>query len=110
MIYPHSADENATKLQPSTRQQLSLVGAASEQPKEAAQVVLLLVPANVMMRDKDKDTGKGEIDRESESSSRRRIDMLGICMFKGKSRLRYFNQSCQQCTLTLTLLLTSHYN
>ena len=33
MIYPRSADVNATKLEPSTRRQLSLVGAASEQPK-----------------------------------------------------------------------------
>lgn len=49
VIYPYSADMNATKLLPSSREKLPLVGAASMQPMETAHVVLLFVSAMFMI-------------------------------------------------------------
>lgn len=60
MMYPRAAYVNPTNLQPSTRRELSLVGTAAEHKKEKAQVVPLLISANVMVREDWQEVG-GEL-------------------------------------------------
>lgn len=77
MIHPRSADASTTKLRPSTRRQLSLAGAASEQPKENDSGC----PA--VRFSQCHDEREAEIKKEVELSSRRGIAPPSNTFFLG---------------------------